>query len=382
MLENVQQSSHMSRLFSGVAGFVAFLFFLTTAALASPSVAIVSDEGLAVPYCGIHSLYAAAIAEGVDLPFDKLVLEKYVGCTLGSTLSELGQAATDNGMYALPAANLSLDVLKRSPHPVILHIKGSITDTHYDHYVVFLGMQGANARILDAGNPIKELSPAELDAQWDGSGLIVSAHPISTASLFMPARLGFLVAALAVLDLVLVIRRFNLWRALESSRSWRFSFNQCVALLGVTGSLAFFYHMSSDTGLLASGGPVQQLTRANSDFSLPELSLQDVRNMHQNGSAIFIDARHSEDFAAGHLDGAISIPVDMTDSQRQTAMSNIPKASQIIVYCQSKDCPYARIIASALYADGYENLSWFRGGWQEWSDAASTQPSLSNAGSP
>lgn len=82
-----------------------------------------------VPYCGIHSLYAASLAEGVDLPFDKLLLGKYVGCNLGSTLAELEQAATDNGMYAIPAANLSLDVLKRSQYPVILHVRGSITET-------------------------------------------------------------------------------------------------------------------------------------------------------------------------------------------------------------------------------------------------------------
>jgi hypothetical protein len=190
-----------------------FLLFCGSAAVSAQTpIAAPSpqpDARFMVPYCGIHSLYAAALDEGIDLPFDKLILGKYVGCALGSTLAELESAATENGFYALPVANLDIDVLKQSTHPVLLHVKPTASADRYDHYVVFLGMREDKAMVLDPGNPLALLSAGDLSSKWDGMGLIVSAKPIATASMFGPARLGFLLVAMLLIDAVLAAKRFN-----------------------------------------------------------------------------------------------------------------------------------------------------------------------------
>lgn len=80
-----------------------------------------------------------------------------------------------------------------------------------------------------------------------------------------------------------------------------------------------------------------------------------------------IDARLADDFIAGHLPDAISIPVSATDSQINAALAAVDKSARIIVYCESPGCTYSRQIATALYAGGYRHLAIYPGGWQQWS---------------
>jgi len=44
-----------------------------------------------------------------------------------------------------------------------------------------------------------------------------------------------------------------------------------------------------------------------------------------NNNAVFVDARPNDDFKAGHLEGAINIPVDIIDDQRRKVMSGHSK---------------------------------------------------------
>ena len=86
-----------------------------------------------------------------------------------------------------------------------------------------------------------------------------------------------------------------------------------------------------------------------------------------NADAVLIDARREEDYRAGHLEGAISVPVDADDKKQQEAMAGITKDALIIVYCKSRECPYAEAVATRLQKNGFRNLSIFKGGWDEWS---------------
>jgi hypothetical protein len=53
-------------------------------------------------------------------------------------------------------------------------------------------------------------------------GLIVSAKPIATAGMFGPARLGFLLIAMLLIDGVLAAKRFNFLGATIVSGSTAF----------------------------------------------------------------------------------------------------------------------------------------------------------------
>lgn len=50
--------------------------------------------------------------------------------------------------------------------------------------------------------------------------------------------------------------------------------------------------------------------------------------------AVIIDVRSPQEFAAGHLEGAINIPYDQIQ-QRIGSIEGLEKTSELLLYCQS-----------------------------------------------
>jgi 3-mercaptopyruvate sulfurtransferase SseA len=66
------------------------------------------------------------------------------------------------------------------------------------------------------------------------------------------------------------------------------------------------------------------------------------------------------------VEGAISIPIDSNDMERQKAMAGVTTDTHIVVYCQSVGCKFAEKVAIKLISDGFSNVSLFKDGWREW----------------
>lgn len=363
-------------------GISIFVFLLTatdlnsSAALGDPAATQPADrQGIVqvnTPYCGIYSLYAAALVEGHPISFEKMARKEYVGCSLGSSLAELEKAATDDGLYAAPVANLTTSFLWQCPYPVILHVKADPASKVYTHYVLFLGVKNGDAAILDSGNPIVEMPPEQLRLIWDGMGLVVSDKPIADGKIFLSSRIDFAVTALLICCGLVFVRHFNFLGATDIGSSRLFSRRLFANSAGIIASAviaAFVMNLFTDGGLLASGGTINQIVHSNIDLTLPKIDLVTAEHIHDQGRAVFIDARMSADYAAGHIDGAINIPVYYSPTDRLAALSAVPKDSSLVIYCQSKTCTYSRLVADSLSADGYAQMSLFEGGWQDWSQA-------------
>lgn len=56
--------------------------------------------------------------------------------------------------------------------------------------------------------------------------------------------------------------------------------------------------------------------------------------MDDKAKITYIDVREPMEFAAGHLEGAINIPVGSI-SDGAVALQDIPKDSKLVVYCRS-----------------------------------------------
>ena len=55
---------------------------------------------------------------------------------------------------------------------------------------------------------------------------------------------------------------------------------------------------------------------------------------HGNKVDVLIDVRTPEEFASGHIDGAINLPYDQIDA-KNSAVAAIDKGRSILVYCRS-----------------------------------------------
>lgn len=77
--------------------------------------------------------------------------------------------------------------------------------------------------------------------------------------------------------------------------------------------------------------------------------------------AVLLDVRPRIEFEAGHLRGAINIPIDELTER----LHELPRDRQFVTYCRGEYCLFADEAAEILRAQGF-NVVRLEGGWPEW----------------
>jgi rhodanese-related sulfurtransferase len=81
----------------------------------------------------------------------------------------------------------------------------------------------------------------------------------------------------------------------------------------------------------------------------------------RRGDVVLVDVRPSEEFAAGHIDGARSIPLD----ELQDRLAELPADREVVAYCRGPFCAYAHEAVRTLQAAGLRARRMHEG-WPEW----------------
>ena len=85
------------------------------------------------------------------------------------------------------------------------------------------------------------------------------------------------------------------------------------------------------------------------DRSDPEpVAMDDLLARARSGKVVILDTRPAREFAAGHIAGAVSVPVD--DLKRRLA--ELPKTKEFVAYCRGPYCVYADRAVELLRASG------------------------------
>jgi rhodanese-related sulfurtransferase len=80
---------------------------------------------------------------------------------------------------------------------------------------------------------------------------------------------------------------------------------------------------------------------------------------------VIIDSRFGEEFAKGHIEGAINLVG--TDLQREDLARVVPSLdTPVLFYCNGERCIRSSAAAKKAVTWGYRKVYWFRDGWQEW----------------
>ena len=321
-------------------------------------------------YCGLYCVYAATKLAGQEVSFRELVKPEYVSSNKGSSLVELKRAAEDGALYAEQMEKLTSKVLKNSSYPVILHVKSDTKKKEYNHYVLFLGVQDGQAIIFDPPSQVELVPFHELATRWDGNGLIVSVIQIDLGSIFWPVWKQLIIYTVIAVTFVLMVNwgkqqwQTSLYR-ISLPRFFGLSIVQSMGLLLVALLGGMSYHFINNEGFLAHANTTASIELAHLGNFIPKINKAKVAQL-LNTKTVFVDARFEHDFEAGHLDGAINLPVNTSDENRQKLMASVAKGAHIVVYCQSDSCQFAEKVAIKLMSDGFYNVSLFRGGWRKW----------------
>src|SRR5947208_13047585 len=79
------------------------------------------------------------------------------------------------------------------------------------------------------------------------------------------------------------------------------------------------------------------------------------------GDVVLVDVRPEEEFAAGHIDGARSLPLD----QLEQRLAELPADREVVAYCRGPYCAYAHEAVRRLQAAG-RSARRLEEGWPEW----------------
>ena len=79
------------------------------------------------------------------------------------------------------------------------------------------------------------------------------------------------------------------------------------------------------------------------------------------GDVVLVDVRPAEEFEAGHIDGAQSIPIE----ELKRRLDELPGDREVVAYCRGPFCAYAHEAVRALRAEG-RSARRLEDGWPEW----------------
>jgi rhodanese-related sulfurtransferase/DNA-binding HxlR family transcriptional regulator len=114
----------------------------------------------------------------------------------------------------------------------------------------------------------------------------------------------------------------------------------------------------------ASATSLAEVERAARDYLGEEVEAvgrEELLARLRRGEAVLVDVRPAEEYAAGHIEGAQSIPI--TELERR--LGELPKDREVIAYCRGPFCAYANQAVGALKRSG-RRARRLEEGWPEW----------------
>jgi rhodanese-related sulfurtransferase len=113
-----------------------------------------------------------------------------------------------------------------------------------------------------------------------------------------------------------------------------------------------------------SANRLAEVERAARDYlgeDVEAVDRDELRKRMRRGDVVLVDVRPSEEYAAGHVDGARSIPIDELDDR----LAELPADREVVAYCRGPFCAYAHDAVRRLRASGREARR-LEDGWPEW----------------
>lgn len=118
-----------------------------------------------------------------------------------------------------------------------------------------------------------------------------------------------------------------------------------------------------------SGKAVASPPSATSQAAVPlPLGVMQVKEMFDRNEAIIIDSRDSSTYAAGHIKGALSLPLAEAGTLVPEFSGRIPKTAMLVLYCNGYSCEDSVELGRRFIAAGYPTVYYFDGGFPAWRD--------------
>ncbi len=142
-----------------------------------------------------------------------------------------------------------------------------------------------------------------------------------------------------------------------------------LLVLGLSASLP-----AEGQGKISTGPNIFQATLQEAGQKAPEISTEALRQVLLQGHAVVIDARPHQEYAIGHLPGALNVsakpgvPVSqyVSDVAEIGRLLNHDKTSSIVLYCNGPFCGKSKRLSAELVKAGYTHVQRYQLGMPVW----------------
>jgi rhodanese-related sulfurtransferase len=153
----------------------------------------------------------------------------------------------------------------------------------------------------------------------------------------------------------------------------RKTIKEIVILVGVSMILAFVVNALSPRGIALIGqwdiaGGLITASPAMITEGMPQEidSVARAKEIFDKGYVLFVDARSSDNYENGHIQGAISLPVGQFDEKIESFLDRYPTEQPIVTYCSGRTCEDSHDLAQFLTDAGFTDVRIFIDGFSGW----------------
>ena len=114
----------------------------------------------------------------------------------------------------------------------------------------------------------------------------------------------------------------------------------------------------------ASLAQLAEVERAARDYlgeAVDAIGRDELIGLMRGGHVVLVDVRPPEEYAAGHIEGAVSIPID----ELRERLAELPADREVVAYCRGPFCAYAHEAVRQLQSAGRPARR-LTDGWPEW----------------
>jgi rhodanese-related sulfurtransferase len=129
----------------------------------------------------------------------------------------------------------------------------------------------------------------------------------------------------------------------------------------IAGDEALSLWLALRDASVAQLGEVERAARDYLGGEVDAVDRDELVTRLRKGDVVLVDVRPREEFEAGHIEGARSIPID----ELADRLAELPPDREVVAYCRGPFCAYAHQAVRTLQAAGRPARR-LRDGWPEW----------------
>jgi rhodanese-related sulfurtransferase len=138
---------------------------------------------------------------------------------------------------------------------------------------------------------------------------------------------------------------------------------QALSILAISSLVAFGANALRPDGLPLLHAQTNAVNLAQGSGDIP---IKDAAMLFISKRAVFLDARETPEYEQGHIQGAISLPVEEFPLLFKQIQPRLQGKDAVVTYCDGERCELSHELAEALRRAGIKNVWELKNGWTVW----------------